>query len=143
MIWTKAVSKIENSAGVPSLLFQRQKFGFTQVDRAHRRKLKKLSFGAFALHCDEVFLDKKFSFSQLHRHATTTSLETKTSKTISSPSNLITFHSATAYLVPWSKSLIPLATSSTFSDSATHMNVHCTFSFATTSIKKNKLSLPT
>lgn len=45
MIWTKAVSKIENSAGVPSLLFQRQKFGFTQVDRAHRRKLKKLSFG--------------------------------------------------------------------------------------------------
>ena len=80
MILTKAVSKIEVSAGVPSLLFQRQKFGFTQVDRAHRRKIKKLSFGAFALHSDEVFLDKKFSFSQLHRHATTTSFRNQNFK---------------------------------------------------------------
>ena len=116
------VPKIEVSAGVLSLLFQRQKFGFTQVDGAHRRKIKKMSFGAFALHSDEVFLDKKiFVFSTpptRHHHF----FRNQNFKTISSPSNLITFHSATAYLVPWSKSLIPLATSSTFSDSATHMN---------------------
>lgn len=142
MIWTKAVSKIEVSAGVPSLLFQRQRFSFSQVDRAHRRKIKKLSFGAFALHSDKVFLDKKFSFSQLHRHATTSSLETKTSKTISSPSNLITFHSATAYLVPWSKSPIPLATSSTFSDSATHMNDALHFQFSDNMLKKEQIKSP-
>lgn len=65
-----------------------------------------------------------FRVSQALQHGTTLSRETKTSRTVSWPSKLNTFHATGAYLVPWPKSFRPLATSSTFSYSASDVRIN-------------------